>query len=146
MAMSPSTVTQRPKKRSKIHDKEHNLCTKCSAFFHAANLKRLNSSHGLRHKTRGELRETGDGCLLCAYIYFSVHKHAHHDWQDDEYLTFRNFHNLFGPPEIDLAGVYGLKCFLEPNADNVLFSIQTFAKPGAYSPPLPLVDVSHSSV
>lgn len=131
--MTLPSLTQRPKKRSKTRDREHKLCAKCSAFFLASSLKGLNSSSGLRHKTRAELREIADACLLCAYIYFSADKYAGNGWQDEDHLTFRNFHNLFKPPEANLPGVYGLKCFLESDHDNALFSIQTFAKPGMYS-------------
>ena len=131
--MTLPSLTQRPKKRSKTDDPEQKLCTKCSAFFIASSLKHLNSSSGLRHKTRAELRETGDACLLCAYIYFSAQRYAGDGWHDNGYLTFRNFHNLFKPPEANLPGVYGLKCFLESDVDTALFSIQTFAKPSMYS-------------
>lgn len=133
ITMPLSALTQRPKKRSKTHDREHKLCAKCSAFFISTSLKELSSPSGLRHKSRAELREIGDACLLCAYIYFSATKYAGNGWQDSEYLTFRNFHDLFKPPEADLLGVYGLKCFLESDRDNALFSIQAFAKAGMCS-------------
>lgn len=127
---SPTSLTQRPKKRSKTHTPEHRLCTRCSAFFIAANLKQLNSPYGLRHKTRAELSQTDGSCVLCAYIHFSANKYVSDDWRNDEYLVFRNFNNLFKPREANLSGVYGLKCFLESNLDSALFSIHTFAKPG----------------